>query len=118
MSAEIIRFGKSGGVKTLSRPEWVNYILALGRPAAAVMSHVDVAKGARESIWREIHRIAGEAPEAWEPTEGEWIGDVTQIHDPAILKDLSGLAALAVAFDKRIAHLEDIDACRSARAAS
>lgn len=114
MSAEIIRFGKSGGIKTLTRQEWVENILAMGRPAAAVMPHLEVVKGARESIWREIHRIAAEAPEAWEPSEGEWIGDVTQIYDPAILADLSGLAAIAVSLDRHIAALEAL----AARAAS
>lgn len=114
MVAEIIKLCNGIAIKAVTREQYVESVLSLGRPRGLEMGALEMTRLARASVWRQIARIADESPEGWDAAEGEWVPDVSGITDAGVLRDLSELAAVAVALDLTVAELEDIE-MRNAR---
>ncbi|SDH20286.1 hypothetical protein [Bosea robiniae] len=97
---DVVRLFKTPVPKTISRHDYIESILALGRDAGPKMTPRQVVEAAREGAWREAHNVVqGCADLTWEPDEREALGVVSTIDDEGVLADLRKLASVVVACD-------------------
>lgn len=97
---DVVKLFKKPVPKAISRKEYIESILALGRDTGPTMPLRQVVEAAREGAWREATNIVqGCAELTWEPDEKEALGVVSTIDDEGVLADLRKLAGVVVACD-------------------
>ena len=97
---DVVKLFKKPVPATISRQEYIESILSLGRDAGPTMTPRRVIESAREGAWREAHNVVQSCADlTWEPDEKEALGVVSTIDDAGVMADLRKLAAVVVACD-------------------
>lgn len=93
------------GPPAITRQDYIEAVLALGRTDGLAMNLPAVLDAARSSAWREVNRIAADCCEhCWNAAEQENYPIVSTV-DPCVRPDLVDAAALVVACDRLLADL-------------
>ena len=103
--ADIVTFRRAYPVQT--RAEYIESMLALGRPAGLPMGLREVLAAARIVAWREATNIAEGVTGTWayEPTERDMLPVISDI-EPCILDEMAESPAVVVACDRMIAEMD------------
>ena len=100
---DIVTF--KSGPPAITRQDFIESVLALGRAEGLVMNLPGLVDAARASAWREVNRIAESFCRlGWDPAEQEHFPLVDTV-DPCVRPDLVDAAALVVACDRLLADL-------------